>query len=78
MTQFRFIYVIFALTAVLVFTVHLRTTTSRALYKLRAANLKQARLYQTLGQKTIEKEELINPAAISQKIKQTPAKQAQQ
>jgi hypothetical protein len=78
MTQFRFIYVIFALTAVLVFTVHLRTITSRALFKLRVANQKQAILYEVLGHKTIDKEELINPAAISQKIKQTPAKQAQQ
>ena len=66
--QFRFTYVVIALTAVLVFTVHTRTTSSRIFYKVGAAHLKQTRLNQTLRQKQLDLESLISPSAISEKL----------
>jgi hypothetical protein len=70
MTQIRFIFVIIAITAVLVFTVHVRTTSNRAFHKLRVANLTQKRLNQTLRQKQLQIESMINPAAISEQLEQ--------
>ena len=75
MTQFRFTYVILAITAILVFTVHVRTNSNRAFHKLRVANVKQSLLNQTLRQKQLDIETMINPSAIAEKIKgMNPAK----
>jgi hypothetical protein len=68
MTQFRFTYVIIVLTAILVYTVHVRTMSSRVFHKLETATIKQARLNQTLRQKQLAIESLINPAAISERL----------
>ncbi|OHB59004.1 MAG: hypothetical protein A2Y12_19735 [Planctomycetes bacterium GWF2_42_9] len=73
--QFRFTYVVIALTAVLVFTVHIRTTSSRVFYKLGAANIKQTRFNQTLRQKQLDMERLISPAAISEKLRKNSSQE---
>ena len=70
MTQFRFIYLVFLLTAALVFAVHVRSTSSRAFYKFRIAHLKQTRLNQNLRQEQLLMESLVNPAAISERLEQ--------
>ena len=68
MSQFRFIFVIFCLTAVLIFTVYLRSTENSIFYKLCVINVEQNRLKQSLWQKQLELEGLINPAAISERL----------
>jgi hypothetical protein len=67
-SQFRFIYVIFAVTAVLVFAVHVRATASRVFYKFQAAHTKWGTLNAELKQKQLQLESLINPAAVSKKL----------
>ena len=67
-SQFRFIYIIFALTAVLVFAVHVRATASRVFYKFQVAHVKQNTLNAELKQKQLQLESLINPAAVSQRL----------
>ena len=68
LSQFRFIFVIIALTAVLVFAVHVRITGSRVFYKFQLAHTKQNTLNAELKQKQLQFESLINPAAISKKL----------
>ena len=68
MTQFRFAYIIFAVKVVLVYTVGIRTTSSRIFHRLEVVNLKQTRLNQTLRQKQLQIESIINPAAISERL----------
>jgi hypothetical protein len=67
-SQFRFIYVIFALTAVLVFAVHVRVTASRALYKFQIAHAKHNTLNAELKLKQLQLESLVNPAAVSRRL----------
>jgi len=64
-SQFRFVYVILCLTALLTITVHLRTEESRVIYRLCAVNVEQNRQRQQLWQKQIMVENLTNPAAVS-------------
>jgi hypothetical protein len=68
LSQFRFIYVIVALTAVLVFAVHVRVTSSRVFYKFQVAHVKQNTLNAELKQTQLLLESMINPAAVSQKL----------
>jgi hypothetical protein len=68
LSQFRFIFVIFALTAVLVFAVHVRVTSSRVFYKFQVAHVKQNTLNAELKQKQLQLESMINPAAVSKRL----------
>jgi hypothetical protein len=68
LSQFRFIFVIFSLTAVLVFTAHARVTASRVFYKFQVAHVKHNTLNAELKQKQLQLESLINPAAVSQRL----------
>jgi hypothetical protein len=68
LSQFRFIFVIIALTAVLVFAVHVRITSSRVFYKFQLAHTKQNTLNAELKQKQLQLESLINPAAVSKRL----------
>ncbi len=63
-----FVFMIFFLTAVLIFTVHLRTMQSRTFYKLRSASIEQARLKQVLWEKQLQLEKLTSPAAVSRRL----------
>jgi len=65
MSRFRFVFVIFYLTAVLIFTVYLRGVKSRIFYEIRKCEAEQGRLRQELGAKQLRLEKLINPAAVS-------------
>ena len=65
MSRFRFVFVIFYLTAVLIFTVYLRGVNSRVFYEIRLCEAEQIRLRQELGAKQLRLEKLINPAAVS-------------
>jgi hypothetical protein len=68
LSQFRFIFVIIALTAVLVFAVHVRITSNRVFYKFQVAHTKQNTLNAELKQKQLQLESLINPAAVSKRL----------
>lgn len=68
-SQFRFVFVVFCLTAILVFTVYLRNTQDRLFYRLSVINAEQNRLKQQLTNKQLQLESLINPAAILQQLR---------
>jgi hypothetical protein len=68
MTRFRLVFVVFYVTAVLILTVHLRNADNRIFYKLCAINTEQSRLKQQLGNKQLQLENLISPAAVSQRL----------
>ena len=68
MSQFRFVFVVFCFTAVLIFAVNLRSANNRIFYELYACNANMSRLKQELGTKQLLLEGLINPAAISQRV----------
>jgi len=66
--RFCTVFVVFYFTAVLIFTVYLRSTDNRIFYKLCTTYTKQSRLKQQLWQKQLQLENLINPAAVSQQF----------
>ncbi len=68
MSQFRFVFVVFCFTAVLIFTVSLRSANNRIFYELCTINVEQGRLKQQLWQKQLQLENLINPAAIAEHL----------
>jgi len=67
-SQFRFVFVILCLTALLTLTVYLRTEESRIICRLCAVNVEQNRQRQQLWQKQIMVENLTNPAAVSKLV----------
>jgi len=66
--KFRFCLVAFYFTAVLIFTVYLRSANNRIFNKVCTVNTEQGRLTQQLRQKQLQLEDLINPAAVSQRL----------
>lgn len=64
----RFIFIVFSLTAALLFSVYLRRATSCSFYKFRVTHIKQARLKQDLWQKQLRLENILNPAALSKRL----------
>ncbi|MHC4508304.1 MAG: hypothetical protein ACYTAO_05005 [Planctomycetota bacterium] len=68
MSQFRFVYVVFCFTAILILAVYLRSAGNQVFYQLCSCNAEQSRLKQELGTKQLLLEGLINPAAISQRL----------
>ena len=67
-SRFRFIFVIFYFTAILIFTVYLRSVSNHSFYKFCSINAEQNRLKQQLWQKQLQLESLINPAAVSEHL----------
>ena len=67
-SRFGFVFVVFYFTAVLILTVSLRSAANRIFYKLCTVNAEQSRLKQELWQKQLQLENLINPAAVSQRL----------
>ena len=65
MRPFRFVFVVFYFTAVLILTVYLRSANDRIFYKLCTVNIERNRLKQQLAGKQLHLENLINPAAVS-------------
>ena len=68
MFGFRFIYVVFCFTAILIAAVYLRSSNNHLFYKLCAIRSEQNQLKQQLWQKQLRVESLVNPAAVSQKL----------
>jgi hypothetical protein len=65
-SRFAFIFIVFSLVGILIFTLHVRSETARSFYKLRIAQVRQGRLRQDLWQKQLQFESLVNPEAISE------------
>ncbi len=70
MSQFRFVLVVFYFTAVLIFAVYLRGANNHVFYKLSEYNAQQNQLGQRLVAKQLELESLINPSALSKRLKE--------
>ncbi len=66
--RFCFVFVVFYFTAILLFTVYLRSADNRIFYKLCTIGVEQNRLKQELWQKQLQLESLINPAAVSERL----------
>ena len=64
MSRSRVIVVVFTVTACLIFTIHLRISSSRVYNRYRSAIVEQKALKQQLWQKQLRFECLINPAGI--------------
>ena len=67
-SRFCFVFIVFYLTAVLILTVYLRSANNRIFHKLYTISTRQNRLKQQLGNKQLRLENLINPAAISERL----------
>jgi hypothetical protein len=70
MSQFRFVLVVFYFTAVLIFAVYLRGANNRVFYELSQYNAQQNQLKQELGAKQLQLESLVNPSALSERLKE--------
>jgi len=68
--RFRFYFVVFFITAILLFTVFLRSTDNRIFYKLCKVNAELGQLKQQLGKKQLELENLISPSAVSEFVEE--------
>jgi hypothetical protein len=67
-SRFCFIFVVFYFTAILILAVCLRSADNRIFYRLCTVNTEQSRLKQQLSNKQLQLENLINPAAVSQRL----------
>lgn len=68
---FRFVFVIFYFTAVLISIVYLRSASDRNFYKLCMLQVEEGRLKRQLTSKQLQLESLISPAAISRRLNTT-------
>jgi len=68
MSRLCFIFTIFYVTGILIFTVYLRSSNDRLFYQLYLHKTKQSRLNQQLWQKQLQLESLINPAALAKRL----------
>ena len=71
MSHFRFVFVVFCFTAVLIVTVYMRNVNNRLFYQLCQCNAERDRLKQELGARQLRLESLINPASLSPRIPHT-------
>ena len=68
MSHFRFVFVVFCFTAVLIAAVYIRSVNNRLFYQLCQCNAERDQLKQDLGAKQLRLESLINPASLSPRI----------
>ena len=66
--RFRLVFVVFFLTAVLIFAVYLRRARNHMLYKLYTVGIEQSQVEQRLSDNQLRLENLINPTAVSKFI----------
>ena len=63
-STFRTTYAVLCITAVLIYAAHLRGSRGQVFYKIRQAQNQEMRIKQSLWQKQIELEGLVNPASV--------------
>jgi len=66
MSKAYFIFIIFCVTAFLIFVVFLRSQKNRFYYQFCTLEAQQSRLQQKLGRKQIQLESIINPSALDE------------
>ena len=64
MSRMRMVLVVFSITACLIFTIFLRTSSSRMFNRYRQASVEQKDLLQKLWQQQLQLECLVNPAGL--------------
>ena len=69
MTIFRYIFVVLVLCFVCLAAIYLRREQNIAFYKFRTCQATQTRLKQQLWQQQLHLESLINPASVSEALK---------
>lgn len=70
MSRFRFVFVVFYFTGVLILAVYLRSLNNRIFYELSLETAEQERLNEELGDKQLRLERLINPTAVSERLEE--------
>ena len=68
MSRFRFVFVIFYCTAILILAVYLRSANHRIFYELSVQKHRQRQLNKELADEQLRLECLINPPAVSERI----------
>ncbi len=76
-SQFRFCFVIFFFTVVLIIAVSLRNANNRIFYELCTYRVQANQLRQELGVKQLRFESLTNPAAIEQHLEKVKLEKAE-
>jgi len=66
MSRLRVIFIVFSVTALLIFTILLRISASRMFFQYQQASVEQKELLQQLWQKQLQFECLVNPAGLPQ------------
>ncbi len=66
MSRSRVLVIVFAFTAFLIFTIHLRTTSAQMFHRYRSGMVEQKELKQQLWSQQLRFECLINPAGLPQ------------
>ncbi len=66
--RFYFVFAVFYFTAILISAAHLRIANDRNFYQICRQRTHLARLRQQLGSKQLRLENLINPAAVSERL----------
>ncbi|MBU1260139.1 MAG: hypothetical protein KJ757_05345 [Planctomycetes bacterium] len=69
LTSYRYIFVVLVIFLVLISAVYLRREENTAFYRFRSSQVKTARLKQQLWQKQLQLENYINPASVSEIVK---------
>jgi hypothetical protein len=69
LTAFRYIFAVLVLCFVLLAAIYLRRGQNSAFYRFRTCQARQARLKQQLWQQQLQLEFLINPASVSEALK---------
>ena len=70
MSRFRFVFVVFYFTGILILAVYLRSLNNRIFYELSLETDRQERLNEELGDKQLRLERLINPTAVSERLEE--------
>ena len=70
MSRFRFVFVVFYFTGILILAVYLRSLNNRIFYELSLETDEQERLNEELGDKQLRIERLINPTAVSERLEE--------
>ena len=70
MSRFRFVFVIFYLTGILILAVYLRNANNRLFHELSVQEDRQQQLNKDLADKQLRLECLINPSAVSERVEE--------
>ncbi len=77
MSRSRMLVIVFSVTAFMIFTIHLRTSSARMFNRSRGAMVEQKELKQQLWQKQLRFECLVNPAGLPPSNSPNPTGAAQ-